>query len=201
MDKKKTLLFDVDCVIIPDRWFVAINEFMAEKGRPTYNSLDDFKTYCFAEEEVFKNNDAEMQEFIKFMFSYDTYKDMPPIEGAVEGLRHLGEKNDVFLATNCITFTRPNNPLLFREYADKLGWVQNNLPFFPLKNVIAISKKHLLHGDCLTDDGLNNLTGDFDKKILYTAWHNKGIADETLKNAGAVRADNWSQIIDIIENS
>jgi len=82
-----------------------------------------------------------------------------------------------------------------REYMDKFNWIVENLPFFPNDKIIFCNNKQLFRADVIIDDRIDNLKGDYATKILLTARHNKEITKEELDNIGAVRANNWAEIL------
>jgi len=197
--KKRTLIFDVDDVIVPDRWFPWMNEYLAKLGKPTYESKNCFKVFNYLTE-VFKTKE-ELEPFLDFFYSYDTYKGLKPIEGAVDGLRKLGETDRIRLATSCTPYRAgPDDRRFLREYADKNNWIMDNLsPFYDYKETIAISGKDSIHGFSMTDDKLSNLSGNFERKIMFPAWHNRDVTQEELQAAGAVKANNWDDILEMLK--
>ena len=54
--------------------------------------------------------------------------------------------------------------------------------------------------DIKIDDKIENLVNG-DIKILFTAYHNKNISDEELKNQGIIRAKDWLDIKKILLES
>jgi 5'(3')-deoxyribonucleotidase len=62
--------------------------------------------------------------------------------------------------------------------------------------VIVTSKKQMIRGDVLIDDGVHNLEGGDYVKILMTAPHNRGSDAE--KN-GMIRVHNWRQVEEVIQ--
>jgi len=192
MMDKRTHLFDVDGVIVPDRWFIAINDYLDSIGKPTYNSRDEFKTFYLGSEAF--PDEKERNAFFDHFAKYNFYDGLKPIDGAVDGLRELSERDNVYLATSCYVMEGRRDFL--NEYEQKVGWVMDNLPFIPSKNVIAISPKHLLRGDSITDDSMKNLNGDIQTKLLFTDWHNKGISKAELDAGGIVRANHWGDVME-----
>ena len=62
-----------------------------------------------------------------------------------------------------------------------------------------MSNKTLVNADVRIDDRIDNLPKG-SKNILFTAYHNKEISDEVLLDRGAVRANNWMEVVKIIED-
>ena len=75
--------------------------------------------------------------------------------------------------------------LLFRRF-----------PFISWDQVIITSRKQLIKGDVLIDDGIHNLEGGDYIKILMTAPHNR---DYDAEGNGMIRVHNWKQIKEVID--
>ena len=90
---------------------------------------------------------------------------MDPMPGAVEAVRRLAEKYDLYILS-----TAPwNNPT---AWCDKLNWVKKhfggdeNSPFY--KRIILTHHKDLCHGDYLIDDRPHKCgVEDFTGKVLH----------------------------------
>ena len=63
-------------------------------------------------------------------------------------------------------------------------------PFLTWDDVIVTSRKQLINGDVLIDDGVHNHYGGSYRKILMDAIHNRGIDASVL---GSVRVMNWDE--------
>lgn len=110
-----------------------------------------------------------------------------PIDGAADALIKLKEDgHDVLIVTASTyhTIKAKMEKVLFRYF-----------PFLTWDDVIITSRKQLVAGDVLVDDGIHNLYGGSYKKILMSAMHNMGL-DESV--VGAVRVSNWSEAYDEI---
>lgn len=79
------------------------------------------------------------------------YRELEPVPGAIEGMRELVRAgHDVTIAT-AVSHEAPES------YVGKVEWVKNHLPFLHPKHVIAVTRKELLEGDILLDDGPHNI--------------------------------------------
>lgn len=86
------------------------------------------------------------------------FLDMEPYPGAVEGFNRLTTAgHEVYIATSILKNAD-------HCYDDKRAWVRRYFPDFSMKNFIAVSRKGVLDGDMLIDDGGHNITD----------WHNAG---------------------------
>ena len=111
-----------------------------------------------------------------------------PIPGAAESMRRLMDAgHDVFI----VTATPPEqvqekmHDLLFKYF-----------PFLSWDQVIVTSKKQMIRGDVLIDDGVHNLEGGDYVKILMTAPHNRYYDAE--KN-GMIRVHNWQEVREVVD--
>ena len=66
-----------------------------------------------------------------------------------------------------------------------------------IANYIFINNKSLLNCDIKIDDRLDNLQ-NAKIKLLFTAYHNKGLDDEYLHSLGVIRVNNWLEIKKIL---
>ncbi len=111
-----------------------------------------------------------------------------PIPGAAEGLQHLMEKgHEVYIvtATVCDSVPEKMNDLLFRYF-----------PFLSWDQVIITTRKQLIRGDILIDDGVHNLENGPYHKILMSAPHNR---DYDAAANGMIRVENWEQIEAVVD--
>lgn len=116
------------------------------------------------------------------------WKSVEPMPGAADALMHfMDEGHEVYI----VTATEPEHVeekmtgLLFRYF-----------PFISWNQVIITSRKQMIRGDVLIDDGIHNLEGGQYKKILFTAPHNRGYDAEV---NGMIRVSNWDEAVRIID--
>lgn len=110
-----------------------------------------------------------------------------PIPGAAEVMQQLiADGHELYIVTNTLyeSLRAKMDKVLFKYF-----------PFIDWDHVIITKNKHIINGDVLIDDGIHNLTGGNYKKILFTANHNRNFDAASI---GAVRADNWKQVYEII---
>ena len=111
-----------------------------------------------------------------------------PIPGAAEGLQKLmADGHDVFIVTATYYESVPEKmkDLLFKYF-----------PFISWDHVIVASRKQMIRGDVLIDDGIHNLEGGEYAKILVTAPHNK---DYDAEANGMIRVNSWDEILEAID--
>lgn len=110
-----------------------------------------------------------------------------PIEGAPEAiLRLMNEGHEVYIvtATTYLSVAEKMEDLLFRWF-----------PFIKWEQVILTSRKQLIKGDVLIDDGIHNLEGGDYVKILMTAPHNRSYDAES---NGMIRVNSWKEVESVL---
>ncbi len=106
-----------------------------------------------------------------------------PMPGAAEALERLiAAGHEVYIVTAATheSLSEKMTDLLFRWF-----------PFISWDHVIITSRKQMIRGDVLIDDGIHNLEGGSYAKILMTAPHNVHYDAES---AGMIRVRNWDEI-------
>ena len=116
------------------------------------------------------------------------WSSIEPMPGAAEALRHfMDEGHQVFIvtATEIEHVEEKMKGLLFRYF-----------PFLSWDQVIITSRKQMIRGDVLIDDGIHNLEGGAYKKIMFTAPHNRHYDAEA---NGMTRVHTWEEAVRIID--
>ena len=116
------------------------------------------------------------------------WESIEPMPGAAEALKHfMDEGHEVYI----VTATEPEHVeekmkgLLFRYF-----------PFISWNQVIITSRKQMIRGDVLIDDGVHNLEGGSYKKILVTAPYNW---DYDAEANGMIRVNSWDEIVRAVD--
>lgn len=190
---KKTIILDVDEVICFGGFLNAVNDFLG-----TNYVIDDFTDYYIDEACIPKDR---MAEFNKFIQGRDMYKNALMLPNAIETIKDLNEKYEIFILSSCVNpFDVEGSGRLFQ---DKYNFLRSILPFLNPKNIILTSAKHMFKADIQIDDLITNFSDDVGMKILFPSYHNKDVNDEDLEKCGAIRAgvdwrDGWNNIRDIL---
>jgi 5'(3')-deoxyribonucleotidase len=98
----------------------------------------------------------------------DAYRDLEPIEGAIEAWHALQEKYETYILS-----TPPwSNP---DAWAEKRRWVETHLGVSAKKKLILCHHKGLVRGDFLIDDRIANGVADFGGEHIhfgtaFTGW-------------------------------
>ena len=125
------------------------------------------------------------------------FRSLDPVPGAVAGFRSLMEAgHDVIVAT-AVVKTADNC------YDDKRAWMRDHFPDWSLKNLIAVSRKGMLRGDILIDDGEHNIKdwteeGPVNGAILFDAPWNRDVPS-VVNRKYVRRAHGWDEIPKIVE--
>ena len=93
---KKTLLLDVDEVIVFSGFLEAINEFLG-----TDYVIDDFSEY-YIDSVVIPSD--RMDEFNEFLRNRNLYDYAPLLPGAIETINKLNEIYDIYILSSCVNF-------------------------------------------------------------------------------------------------
>ena len=182
--KKLTILVDMDDTIenLSEAWV----DYLNDRYR-TSVSASDISSWDISQ--AFPTlSKSDVYGALKETALWEAVK---PLPGAVKYLKKLVEDgNDVFI----VTASHPDtvgvkmNRVLFRYF-----------PFIPYRNVIICSKKQMVSGDILIDDGVHNFGGEY-MGMLFTANHNRAVADDELSALNAVRVGNWKEVYSLIHN-
>lgn len=93
------------------------------------------------------------KEIAEFIGQRDFFANLEPVEGAIKGMEAFrAAGHDIVIATHVNgAEVGPG------AYAGKRDWVCKHLPWFKLDSLVFISRKGLLDGDVLIDDGEHNI--------------------------------------------
>jgi 5'(3')-deoxyribonucleotidase len=106
------------------------------------------------------------------------FRHLPVMEDAVDVLRRLNEKYEVFIVSAAMEF--PNS------LKDKYEWLMEHFSFFTWRQLALTGSKDLVSGDFMIDDHVKNLKGFKGKPYLYTSAHNLNVT-------GYDRIGNWKE--------
>lgn len=120
-------------------------------------------------------------------YDKEFWKTVKPMPGADEALHTLlARGHEIYVVTASIyqTIAEKLDNVLFRYF-----------PYIDESHVIITSRKQMIRGDILVDDGPHNFPGGDYYKILFDAPHNRGFDENTI---GAVRVKNWKEALEAI---
>ena len=117
------------------------------------------------------------------------WKSVEPMPGAQDALKHFldaGHTVYIVTATPYAHLQEKMDDVLFRYF-----------PFLTWDQVIVTTRKQLIRGDVLIDDGIHNLEGGNYRKILFTAPHNRYY--DAAAN-GMIRVNSWEEAVRAIDH-
>lgn len=122
--------------------------------------------------------------------SEELWTSVRPLPGAAETLERLaGEGHQIYVVTASSFQTA--------QFKAKHVLIPY-FPFIPIDHVIVASKKQMVRGDVLIDDGPHNLLGGTYQGILFDAPHNRTFP---AKAHGLVRAKDWAEVYDAVQDA
>lgn len=174
--RKLTVLIDMDDVLeeLLPAWVEYLNQKFGCDVRP-----GDIKGWVMTD--FFP--DVSPKDVYGALLDDGLWSYVKPKRGAQEYVKKLiddGHEVFVVTASHYKTIVAKMEGVLF-EYFPYLTW----------DNVIIASKKQMIRGDVLVDDGVHNLIDGEYHKILMDAPHNQWVNAEEI---GAVRAMDWSDV-------
>lgn len=184
----KKILIDVDEVICINTY---LDELNAWTGK--HYTLDDFNDYYI--DRVIESEE-ERNKFNSSLVAKNLYKNAKILPNAVKVIEKLSKKYEVYILSSFI------NPCAIRESGkfldDKYQFLLDNFPFLKPQNFIFAAMKNIIKADIQIDDKLKHLQNDIPVKLMFTAYHNKNIDDETLKERNVKRVNSWQEIEEIL---
>ena len=184
--KRKKIMIDMDDVIVGEGYLKIINEFLG-----TDYKHEDFDGFYM--QDIIPNK----KEFFDFFFSKNLYDYCKINNSAIEVIKELNEIYDIYIGTSYIYRGGEEGSGVILLY--KYNYLREKLPFLNPNNYVFTGDKSIIDCEIKIDDNPNNLKGA-KLKIMYTAWHNKKLSDEYLKENNIIRVDNWKEIKKILIN-
>jgi 5'-nucleotidase len=124
------------------------------------------------------SNDRQ-EDLRAILHAEDFFADLDVMPDAVEVLRDLAGRFEVFIATQAMSV--PNS------FGPKFRWLQRHFSYLPPTHYVFCGDKSILRADYLIDDMPRNLLRFQGTGLLYSAPHN-------LTAAGFVRVANWREV-------
>ena len=181
------LIVDMDDVITEKGFIRMINEFLG-----TNYTQENAESY-YINDLIPKDR---MDEWVEFYSNNNVYDYANIVEGAKETLEKLNEKYDLYIATAYVFRDAPQ--VSGKTLNDKYNFLIENFPFIDPHKFIFISNKELLEADIRIDDSHKKLIGKARLKLLFTAYHNKNMSEQELKENNFVRVNNWKDVEKIL---
>lgn len=177
----KTIMVDMDDVITYGDFPKILEEYLGYK--PDY---DNIKNYYI--QNILKD---KKDDFFNKFKDMDIYKNATLLPDCYDILKKLSNKYKIYICTDYIW--REIVEYAGNNLKNKYQFLYKKLDFIDPRNYIFTADKSVVNCDIRIDDKPINLEGA-ETKLLFTAWHNKDLSEEELKNNGMIRVNNWKEI-------
>lgn len=190
-----TIVFDLDDVLVKDAFFYVFKEFYKIHFGEELNK-EALGTGYYYEKTIFKDDDDAIEKFHQYFLQHDMYDYGVIEEGALDLLKTLSKTHDVCIFTTPILDGKPyESGILFKN---KYEFLCTTFPFISPNNFILGRNKSIISSKYMVDDRVDNLTGNIEIKMLYTARHNESISDRELYEKGIFRVSNMEDIRKVV---
>jgi len=180
----KSIMIDMDDVICEGAFLYHLNKFLG-----TNYTTDDMKGY-YMQDLIPKDKEDEWNEYIceQNIYGEGCYF----IEDAIETIEKLSKQYEVYIVTAYVFRDTPrkSGTHLYNKYK----CLCEKLNFLHPSRFIFCDSKHLIKCDIKIDDKLSNILENTEMKLLFDAYHNRGITDEELEKLGVIRVCTWRDI-------
>ena len=122
----------------------------------------------------------------RFVFTPGFFRSLPVMPGAIEALKQLDDKYEVFIVSAAMEFPQ--------SLSEKLEWINQYFPFIPWNRIVFCGDKSLIQADYMIDDHPKNLDKFNGETIMFHAAHNANIVHHQ-------RVNSWDEIIGLLCNS
>lgn len=182
---KKTMMIDMDEVIVKGRFTDFLNEFLG--------GVDFEKLNGFYRQDLIKGKEEEFKKIYQFrnLYKNDGGTFIEPLPYCIETLEQLQRYYQLFVVTSYIW--KEDIIDASTNLKNKYEYLRYFLPFIDPNNYIFITDKSKIKFDIGIDDRPKNLIS-CKQKILFTEFRNEKISDEDLALDGIVRANDWSEV-------
>ena len=185
----KKIMIDMDDTILADCYLEVVNEYL--NTHYTYEDCHDY----WIDEMVPKE---KQKEYLNHFYNEINVYDYGHVQkNCIKVIEELAKYYEIFICSAYIDHRDISNCSKILLYKHK--WLLENLPFIKPENYIFTNRKDIIPVDIIIDDKIENLTSG-EVKLLITAYHNKDIPDEILKEKGIQRVQDWDAIAEILLN-
>ncbi len=165
----KRLIIDMDGVIAD-----VYKQFIAMEEKESGIKINPTDLIGKEEYQAFKNGHRHVN-------TNGFFRNAPLMKDAVEALRLLNEKYEIFIVSAAMEFPG--------SLAEKHGWLKEHFPFITWQQIVFCGSKTVIQGDIMIDDHYKNLDNFTGETILFTQPHNEGHPDKNHK-----RVSNWREV-------
>ncbi len=184
---KKKIIIDFDDTIYKSVFIGKMNDFMG-----TNLTVEDFDSY-YMDHTI---PEDKQEAFYDFLVKDDIYAGYNFFDDAVEVIKKLNDKYDVYICSGCVIYNSHKNSGWIFYY--KYNCLLKYLPFIHPDRFIFTQSKDLVKADIIIDDNPIYLKEERETKILFDSYHNRNLTNEELKKDNIIRAKNWKEIENIL---
>lgn len=134
------------------------------------------------------NGKSEVDSFknaLDYIYADGFFRNLPVMEGAVDILRQINEKYELFIVTAAMEF--PNS------LTEKYYWLEEHFPFIHWKQIVMCGSKTVVRGDIMIDDHFKNLDYFEGQTLLFSQPHNISGNDRN-----HTRVNSWYDVAKIL---
>lgn len=181
----KTIMIDMDNVITDGNFAKILDDYLGYHY--DYSRVKNYKVQDILGD--------KKDDFFKKFKDMDMYENATLLPDCYDVLKELSKYYKIYICTDYIW--REITQYAGNNLKNKYNFLYEKLNFIDPKNYIFTSDKSIVNCDIKIDDKVSNIEGA-KKKILFTAWHNKDLLDNELKERNIIRVNNWQEIGDIL---
>ncbi|MDD2409833.1 MAG: hypothetical protein PHD03_03850 [Bacilli bacterium] len=180
MEKQQGLMIDMDDVIVKGGFLYLINQYLG-----THYTEKDFKHFYM--QDVI----PDKQDFFRYFLTKNMYDYCEMNANAYKVIKELNDAFKIYIGTSYIfpEIPRESGIILVQKY----NYLMDKLPFLTPNNFVFLVDKSVLNCEIRIDDKVDNLDGA-ERKLLYTAYHNRDISNKILQSQGIERAEDWLEV-------
>lgn len=179
---EKSIMVDMDDVICEGGFLYLINEYLGTNYEKSY-----FKNFYM--QDIIP--DDCKNDFWKWFITKNQYNYCELLDGAYDTLKDINKYYKLYIGTSYIFRDIPYD--CGHILSQKYDYLVKALPFISPSSYVFLTDKSALQTDIKIDDRIDNLENT-SRKILFTAFHNQNIDNDTLCTMGIERADNWHDV-------
>lgn len=187
--KKKTIMIDMDEVIVRGRFSDFLNEFLG--------GVDFEKLNSYYRQDLIKGKEDDFKKIYQYrdLYKNDNGTFLEPLPNCVEAIKKLNELYDIYIVTSYVWKENVIDASYNLKF--KHEYLKHFFPFINENNFIYISDKSKIVFDIGIDDRPKNLVS-CNQRILFTEFRNEKITKDELAKDNIIRANNWLEIENIL---
>ncbi len=181
-------MIDIDDTITIDGYIDVVNKFL--KKNLTYEDIPNYWVDDIVPQK-------QLDKYLNYFYNKINVYDYVKINGnSTKVIEELTKYYEVVICSAYTDYRDIEKCVNIVPYKHK--WLLKNLPSVNPDNFIFTSNKRCIKADIKIDDKVANLEGDAELKLLITAYHNKNVSNEELKEKNIIRVNTWDDIAEIL---